>query len=228
MDNDPRYYRGMNDTDMLSPLDPAGIERRSFAIIDSEVPEPRPFQGGEWEVARRLIHTSADFELLKLLRFSPDSVHAGVSALRSGAVIVTDTRMCQVGIPSRRLDSLGCRTMCWMDDPGLAGKAKELGVTRARLAMDEAVLLPGPLVFAIGNAPTALLRLLELMDQGKLKPELVVGMPVGFVNAAESKDLLMERDDTAYISIVGRKGGSALAAACVNALAEMALHAAPY
>jgi len=222
-----RYCPSMNTTDNSEPLDPAGIERKSFAIIDSETPEPRPFQGGEWEVVRRLIHTSADFEMLSLTRFSPDSVHAGICALRSGAVIVTDTRMCQAGIPPRRLEAMGCRTACWIDDPELAAKARDLGVTRARLAMDEAVKLPGPLVFAIGNAPTALLRLLELIDEGKAKPELVVGMPVGFVNAAESKDMLMARTDTPYISIKGRKGGSPLAAACVNALAEMALRATP-
>lgn len=208
--------------------DPAGIERASFAIIDSEVPEPRPFQGGEWEVARRLVHTSADFDLLNLLRFSPGAVHAGVSALRSGAAIVTDTRMCQIGISEHRLQALGCRTFCWMDDPSVAARARELGVTRARLAMEEAARLEGPVVFAIGNAPTALLRLLELMDSGKLRPELVVGMPVGFVNAAESKDMLMTRRDVAYISVAGRKGGSPLAAACVNALAEMAQRASPY
>ena len=215
----------MKANDIQSPLDPAGIERRSFAIIDSEVPAPRPFEGGEWEVARRLIHTSADFELLELLRFSPGAVHAGVSALRSGAVVVTDTRMCQMGIPSRRLEPFGCRTVCYMDDPGLAARAREQGVTRARLAVDEAALLTEPLIFAIGNAPTALLRLLELMDRGVVRPELVIGMPVGFVNAAESKALLLTRMDVPYISIKGRKGGSPLAAACLNALAEIALRA---
>ncbi|WP_243360077.1 precorrin-8X methylmutase [Fundidesulfovibrio terrae] len=215
----------MNTVTLSETVDPAGIERKSFAIIDSEVPEPRPFTGGEWEVVRRLIHTSADFDMLDIVRFSPGSVHAGINALRSGAVIVTDTRMCQAGIPSHRLDALGCRTACWMGDPELAARARDLGVTRARLAMEEAARCEGPLVFAIGNAPTALLRLLELIDEGKVRPELVVGMPVGFVNAAESKALLMERADTPYICISGRKGGSPLAAACVNALAEMALRA---
>lgn len=207
------------------PANPADIERQSFAIIDAEVPEPRPFQGAQWEVARRLVHTSADFEMLSLLRFSKGAVSAGVAALRSGAVVVTDTRMCQVGIPTRRLDSLGCRTVCYMDDPDLAARARELGVTRARLAVDEAAGISGPVIFAVGNAPTALLRLLELMDGGHVSPELVIGMPVGFVNAAESKALLMTRADAPWIAISGRKGGSALAAACVNALAEMALRA---
>ncbi|MFZ5425755.1 MAG: precorrin-8X methylmutase [Thermodesulfobacteriota bacterium] len=215
----------MKPTDITGPFDPAAIEKNSFAIIDLEVLEPRPFQGPRWEVARRLVHTSADFELLGLLRFSPGAVRAGVAALRCGAVVVTDTRMCQAGIPMRRLAPLGASTLCLMDDPGLAARARELGVTRARLAVDEAAKLNGPVIFAIGNAPTALLRLLELMDEGRVRPELVIGMPVGFVNAAESKDLLIARHDVPHIAIQGRKGGSPLAAACVNALAELALRA---
>lgn len=205
------------------PADPVGIERRSFAIIDSEVPEPRPFQGEEWDVARRLVHTSADFELLNLLRFSPGAVQAGVAALRSGAVIVTDTRMCQMGIPMRRLTPLGAATACYMNDPDVIAEAKKQGTTRARVAVDKATGISGPVIYAVGNAPTALLRLMELMDQGLVTPELVVGMPVGFVNAAESKALLFTRTDTAFIGISGRKGGSPLAAACLNALAELAL-----
>jgi len=215
----------MNATPAQPGLDPAAIERQSFAIIDAEVPVPRPFENDEWEVARRLIHTSADFELLTLLRFSPRAVHAGVAALRSGAIIVTDTRMCQAGIPMRRLTPLGCKTVCYMDDPELAAKARELGVTRASLAVDRAMALEGPLIFAIGNAPTALLQLLERMEQGLAQPELVIGMPVGFVNAAESKDRLMAQKNVEFVAIKGRKGGSALAAACVNALAELALRA---
>jgi precorrin-8X/cobalt-precorrin-8 methylmutase len=217
----------MNSSSTNACLDPAGIERLSFSIIDSEVPEPRPFTGGEWEVARRLVHTSADFELLDLLRFTPHAVQSGIAALRSGAIIVTDTRMCQAGIPSRRLEPLGCSTVCFMDDPGLAARARELGVTRARLAVDEAAALSEPVIYAVGNAPTALLRLLELMEEGKVRPELVIGMPVGFVNAAESKDMLLRHTGVESIVLKGRKGGSALAAACMNALAELALRATP-
>ena len=215
----------MNVTPSQPCLDPAAIERQSFAIIDAEVPKPRPFQDGQWEVARRLIHTSADFELLNLLRFSPRAVDAGVAALRSGAIVVTDTRMCQAGIPMRRLEPLGCSTVCYMDDPELAARARERGVTRASLAVDQATALEGPLIFVIGNAPTALLQLLDHMEQGLAQPELVIGMPVGFVNAAESKERLMAFQGGEFIAIKGRKGGSALAAACVNALAELALRA---
>ena len=215
----------MHSQNTAAPADPAGIERLSFSIIDAEVPEPRPFSGGHWEVARRLVHTSADFELLSLLRFSPGALAAGVNALRGGATVVTDTRMCLAGIPRRRLDALGCRATCFMDDPEVAAEASRLGLTRARLAVDRAMELDGPLVFAVGNAPTALLRLMELMDRGLAVPSLVIGMPVGFVNARESKDLLMERSDAPFIAIQGRKGGSPLAAATVNALAELALRA---
>lgn len=203
-------------------LGPADIERLSFATIDAEVPEPRPFSGRRWAVVRRLIHTSADFEMLSLVRFSPGAVEAGVTALRAGAAIVTDTNMVRVGIPQRRLAPLGCRALCLMDDPEIAARAAKDGTTRARAAVDAAAALPGPLVFAVGNAPTALLRILELVAQERLAPALVIGMPVGFVNAAESKDLLMDQDSVPFVTIRGRKGGSTLAAACVNALLILA------
>uniref|UniRef100_A0A7C4AIB1 Precorrin-8X methylmutase n=1 Tax=Fundidesulfovibrio putealis TaxID=270496 RepID=A0A7C4AIB1_9BACT len=214
-------------TAATGPHLPEDIERTSFAIIDQEMPKPLPFQGPKWEIARRLVHTSADFELPGLLRFTPRAVEAGIGALRAGAIVVTDTRMCQAGIPLRRLTPLGASTVCFMDDPQVASQARQQGHTRARLAVERALELPGPVIFAVGNAPTALLRLLELLEHGAQRPELIVGMPVGFVNAAESKAALLARPELESIVIEGRKGGSALAAACVNALAEMALRAAP-
>jgi len=204
-------------------MDPAAIERLSFAVIDAETPEPRPFVGHQWEVARRLVHTSADFELLGLLRFHPRAIEAGLAALSSKATIVTDTRMAQMGIPLRRLDALGATSVCLMNDPAVTAMAAKQGVTRARVAVDMAAAIDGPVIFAIGNAPTALLRLLELMDAGQVTPALIVGMPVGFVNAAESKQALMAQSRVPYVAIEGRKGGSALAAATVNALAEIVL-----
>lgn len=209
-------------------LGPADIEARSFAVIESEVPEPRPFAGAQWSVVRRLIHTSADFELLSLVRFSPGAVEAGVDALTRCAAIVTDTEMCRAGIPERRLLALGATAQCFMGHPKVAEAAAAAGVTRARMAADLAAELhppgrePGP-ILAVGNAPTALLRILELFRAGRLAPSLVIGMPVGFVHAAESKDLLLAEKGLASIVIAGRKGGSALAAATVNALAELAL-----
>ena len=199
---------------------PEAIEARSLAIIDAEVPEPRPFTGQAWNIVRRLIHTTADFELLHLVRFSPNAVHAGLAALDAGATIVTDTEMARCAIPARRLDPLGCSIRCLLNDPDVVATAQAQNSTRAAAAMDAALdRLPGPLIFAIGNAPTALLRLLKRLNEGTPAPALVIGMPVGFVNAAESKALLMSRADVPWIAISGRKGGSALAGATVNALA---------
>jgi precorrin-8X/cobalt-precorrin-8 methylmutase len=200
---------------------PEAIEARSLAIIDGEVPPPRPFAGRQWEVVRRLIHTTADFELLDLVRFSAGAVEAGLSALDAGATIVTDTEMARCAIPTRRMIPLGCQVLCLLNEPDVIQTALTSGGTRAAAAVDAALALPGRLVFAIGNAPTALLRLLKRLDEGEPAPDLIIGMPVGFVNAAESKALLMTRADVPWIAISGRKGGSALAGATVNALAIM-------
>ncbi len=208
---------------MLESLPPEQIEQRSMEIIESEVPEPRPYAGGQWLVVRRLIHTSADFEMLKLVRFHPQAIEAGVNALLSGCHIVSDTEMARAGMPVRRLDPLGCATHCYMRDTRVGQAAKERNSTRARAAVDLAVEELQPSIFVIGNAPTALLRLLELLEQGVASPALVIGMPVGFVNAAESKALLIKQSAVPFIAIEGRKGGSALAAATLNALADMAL-----
>ena len=194
-----------------------------MAVIEAEVPEPRPYIGPEWEIVRRMIHTTADFELLRLVRFHPKAVQAGKEALTAGCDIVSDTHMARCGMPSRRLDPLGCRTHCLMTDPRAADRARRLQTTRARAAMDLADEEIRPAVHVIGNAPTALVRLLERVDQGLSRPGLIIGMPVGFVHAAESKELLMAQDRIPFITVAGRKGGSALAACVVNALAEMAL-----
>ncbi|EFL50587.1 Precorrin-8X methylmutase [Solidesulfovibrio fructosivorans JJ]] len=202
---------------------PDAIEARSLAIIDAETPEPRPFAGHQWTIVRRLIHTTADFEMLDLVRFSPDAVQAGLTALAGGATIVTDTEMARCAIPTRRLTPLHCSVRCLLNDPAVVAAAKAANGTRAAAAMDAALdTLQGPIIFAIGNAPTALLRLVKRLDAGAPAPSLVIGMPVGFVNAAESKALLMTRSDVPWISISGRKGGSALAGATVNALAILA------
>ncbi len=212
----------MHDIPTIRPISaPEAIEAASLAIIDAEVPEPRPYQGPQWPIVRRLIHTSADFELLDLVRFSPGAVQAGLAALKAGATIVTDTEMARCAIPARRLTPLGCTVRCLLNDPDVVAVATAAGGTRAAAAMDAALALPGPLVLAIGNAPTALLRLLQRLDEGAPAPALVIGMPVGFVNAAESKALLMTRADVPWIVISGRKGGSALAGATVNAMAIM-------
>lgn len=212
---------------MYKHVPPAEIEPRSLAIIDAEVPEPRPFFGDEWSVARRMIHTTADFDLLQHIRFHPDAVRAGKEALQAGAGIVTDTHMALSGMPRRRLDPLGCTTRCLMNDPQVAARAARDGVTRAWAAMDEVLDLGGADVFVIGNAPTALYRLLDRIGQGARPPKLIIGMPVGFVNAAEAKELLLAQDAIPFITIAGRKGGSSLAACVVNALAELVLSSGP-
>jgi precorrin-8X/cobalt-precorrin-8 methylmutase len=204
---------------------PQDIERESMRIIDAEVPEPRPFAGARWLVVRRMIHTSADFELLDLVRFSPGAVRAGVAALAAGCALFTDTHMARCAIPLRRLAPLGCSIACFMDDPEVAVRARSEGITRARAAVDHAAEEMSGAILVVGNAPTALLRILEHVRAGRMAPALVVGMPVGFVNAAESKDLLMAQDRVPFITIAGRKGGSALAGSAVNALADMALAA---
>jgi precorrin-8X/cobalt-precorrin-8 methylmutase len=205
------------------------IEAESMRIIESEVPEPRPFAGGEWLVVRRMIHTTADFGLLDLVRFHPLAVEAGKRALAAGCTLVTDTEMARAGIPDRRMNALSCTVRCLMRDPEVLALSQAQGSTRARAAVDFAVetIAPpqGPAIWVIGNAPTALLRLLEHVEAGRAEPALIVGMPVGFVNAAESKALLMAQSKIPYIAIEGRKGGSALAASVINALAEMVLSA---
>lgn len=213
----------MPHTSPIQPIfAPDAIEAASLAIIDAEVPTPRPYDGPRWDVVRRLIHTTADFELLDLVRFSEGAVRAGIRAIEAGATIVTDTEMARCAMPPRRLAPFGCAVRCFMNDPEVAAAAKAAGSTRAALAVDFALDLPGPLIFAIGNAPTALLRLISRIDGGAPAPALVVGMPVGFVNAAQSKALLMTRADVPWIAIAGRKGGSALAGATINALAILA------
>lgn len=206
-------------------LSPSAIESRSFAVIDAEVPKPRPFTGHAWEVARRLIHTTGDPALVHDLWLPDEAVAAGVKALRRGAPIFTDTRMVCAGIPQRRLTPLGCTARCLLDLPGVMGHAIREGITRSRAAM----LLAAPdlagAIVAIGNAPTALLTLLDALDGMPTltrAPALIIGMPVGFVNAAESKALL-EQSPWPALTLRGRKGGSPLAAATVNALAEIAL-----
>jgi len=196
---------------------PEEIEAESLRIIDSEVPKPRFFEGRKWDVVRRMIHTTADFELLNLVRFHEKAVNSGVEALKNGATIVTDTEMAKRGIPVRRLEPLGCEVRCLMNDERVITRAKAEGITRAKAAVDIAVDEIKPEIYVVGNAPTALIRLVEHFDNGDVSPALVVGMPVGFVNAAESKALLMSRN-IPYIAIEGRKGGSALAASVVNAL----------
>ena len=201
---------------MNGHMKPADIEKRSFAIITEEL-GGRTFPDGIAEVVKRVIHTSADFDYADNLCFSPDAVEQAKAALEAGATIVTDTNMALAGISKGTLAQLGGRAVCLMADEDVAREAKARGVTRATVSMEHAAKLDGPLIFAIGNAPTALIRLHELIGEGAVSPALVIGVPVGFVNVVESKELFLG-GDTPYIIARGRKGGSNVAAAIVNAL----------
>lgn len=195
---------------------PADIERRSMEIIEEELGEIC-LPPMEKDVIKRVIHTSADFDYARTLRFSDAAVERGLAALRQGCTIVTDTNMACTGISQAALDKLGCRKVCFMADADVAAEAKAKGTTRAAACMDKACRLEGPVIIAVGNAPTALIRLHELMEQGKIRPELVIAVPVGFVNVVYAKELIMA-GRAPYIAAKGRKGGSNVAAAICNAL----------
>lgn len=197
-------------------MKPHEIEQLSFQIIDSEAGD-HGFSTDQWPVVRRVIHTSADFEWQQMIRFHPQAISSGVSAIRTGCPIVTDTNMARAGIRQRDLARFGGTVNCYMTDERVAETAARKGITRAKAAVDVAAPALSGGIYVVGNAPTALLRLIELMEKGTVRPALVVGLPVGFVNAAESKALLLECD-VPHITNVGRKGGSNVAAAVVNAL----------
>ncbi|MDR1660196.1 MAG: precorrin-8X methylmutase [Desulfovibrio sp.] len=201
---------------------PGEIEARSFAIIEEEIPEPRPFTGDLWQVARRCVHTMGDTSIVADLRLSREAMKAGLAALERGCAVYTDTRMAAAGLPLRRLRPLGVSVTALQELPGLEESATRSGVTRARAAVEAvAEKLEGQII-AIGNAPTALLALLEALEAGAPPPALIVGTPVGFVNAAQSKRLLAQ-SPWPHFTLLGRRGGSAVAATCVNALAELVL-----
>ena len=189
-------------------------------IIQSELGE-RSFPPEILPVVKRVIHTTADFDYADNLVFSPGAVEKGVAAVKAGCVIVTDTQMARSGVNKRVLEKFGGEALCFMSDPDVAAEAKERGVTRAAVSMERAAKLDRPLILALGNAPTALVRTCELLEAGALKPELIIGVPVGFVNVVESKELLLT-EDVPYIVARGRKGGSNVAAAICNALLYLA------
>ena len=204
-------------------MKPDEIERSSFQIIDQEA-GTHDFTEQQWSIIRRMIHTTADFEFKEMVRFHPHAVSAGIEAIRNGNMIITDTNMVRVGIRKKEVETYGGRVKCYIDDPLIHKRAQTEGGTRAKAAVDAAVVEMKGGIYVVGNAPTALLRLIELVGAKKARPALVIGLPVGFVNAAESKAALMEMDYP-YISNVGRKGGSNVAASVVNALAILAQEA---
>ncbi|MBF0301915.1 MAG: precorrin-8X methylmutase [Desulfamplus sp.] len=220
-------------------MTPNEIEKLSFAIIEKEAGEHR-FNQQEWQIVQRMIHTSADFEYIKTVRFHPYAISAGIEAIKKGSTLITDTNMAQAGIRKGEISMFGGKVICLIGDQDVADRAKKEGITRAVAAVDKSVDISNMLnkdltdsnnlkssnilsniIYVVGNAPTALLRIIELLKNGKIKPSLIIGLPVGFVNAAESKDDLIQLGYP-YISNIGRKGGSNVAASIVNALAIMA------
>jgi precorrin-8X/cobalt-precorrin-8 methylmutase len=201
-------------------VQPQDIERLSFDMITEELGE-HSFTPEQYPVVQRVIHASADFELGRSLVFHPQAVEAGIRAIRSGRPIVADVQMVQVGISKERITKFGGDVRVYISDPDVVEEAKRLNTTRAIISMRKAIKEAEGGIFAIGNAPTALLELIRLIKEGEAKPGLVIGMPVGFVSAAESKDELMKLD-IPFISNVGRKGGSTIVVAAVNALSIMA------
>lgn len=206
---------------------PGEIEKRSFEIIEAELTKRgKPLDPATKPIVLRVIHAAADFDFYDNLKFSEGAVDAALRALRDGCVIVTDTNMAKSGINKAALERLGCECLCFMADEDVAAEAARRGVTRAAAAVDKAAefakteALGKPVIFACGNAPTALIRLRELMDEGSFRPALVIAAPVGFVNVVQSKELIMD-SGAPYIAAAGRKGGSAIAAAICNALLYM-------
>ena len=202
--------------DKIQIVKPAEIEKRSMEIITSEL-NGRTWPEPEFSIVKRCIHTSADFDYADNLCFSEGVVEKAKEAIRNGACIVTDTQMAKSGINKKKLAAYGGEVFCFMSDEDVAETAKKNGTTRATACMDKAAAMNRPLIFAIGNAPTALIRLYELIEDGKLNPELIIGVPVGFVNVVQSKELIMHTD-VPYIVARGRKGGSNIAACICNAL----------
>ena len=197
-------------------MTPREIEEKSMATIMSEL-NGRTWPEPEFAIVKRCIHTSADFDYADNLVFSKDAAKIGVEALKNGADIVTDTKMAASGINKNKLGSLGGQVHCYISDPDVVEEAKAKGCTRSTICMQRGAKIDKPVIFAVGNAPTALVELHRLIREEGLRPALIIGVPVGFVNVVESKELIMT-DDIPYIVAKGRKGGSNIAAAIVNAM----------
>ncbi|MEK3936136.1 precorrin-8X methylmutase [Sporosarcina sp. FSL W7-1349] len=201
-------------------IQPQEIEDLSFKIITDELGE-HPFTAEQYPVVQRVIHASADFDLGRSLVFHPDAIRAGIEAIRSGKPLVADVQMVQVGVSKPRIEKYGGDVRVYISDPDVMAEAKKQNLTRAIISMQKAVKEAEGGIFAIGNAPTALLELIRLVKNGEARPGLVIGMPVGFVSAEESKAELAKLD-IPFITNIGRKGGSPVTVAAVNAISLMA------
>lgn len=204
----------MNNIKFVEPHD---IEKRSFELIQQELGDIKLDTEKE-PIIKRAIHTSADFDYLNNLCFSENAIKNAKLAIKNGATIITDTNMAFAGINKKAAAKYGVNVHCFMADEDVLKEAEERGETRATISMERASKISGPVIFAVGNAPTALIKLYEIVKEGHFKPELIIGVPVGFVNVVEAKELIMSLDNVEYIVAKGRKGGSNIAAAICNAL----------
>ncbi len=202
--------------DKIEIVRPTEIEKRSMEIITEEL-NGRTWPEPEFSIIKRCIHTSADFDYADNLCFSEGAAMLGVEALRRGAAVVTDTKMAWSGINKKKLSEYGGEAFCFMSDEDVAEEAKKRECTRAAVCMERGASLDREVIFAVGNAPTALIRLYELIQEGRVRPALIVGAPVGFVNVVEAKELIMTAG-VPYIVPRGRKGGSNIAATICNAM----------
>jgi precorrin-8X/cobalt-precorrin-8 methylmutase len=203
----------------LQPIAPQDIEAESFRIIEREL-GPTGFTPEEFAVVRRCIHATGDFTFAENMRFHPQAINAGLAAIRAGKNILVDVNMAASGISSTLLARFGGRVICRVAEPETAAMAKANGTTRSDAAMSRSVADNIGIV-AVGNAPTALLKVMELIDRGLFAPDLIIGVPVGFVNASESKEILVQQSYP-FITALGRKGGTPVAVAAVNALLRLA------
>ncbi|KEQ23721.1 precorrin-8X methylmutase [Paenibacillus tyrfis] len=201
-------------------VQPQEIEEKSFEMITEELGEHN-YTEEQFKVVQRVIHASADFELGRSVVFHPDAIRAGIEAIRSGKPVVADVQMVQVGISKPRLAKYGGDVRVYISDADVMEEAKRLNTTRAIISIRKAAREADGAIYAIGNAPTALLELIRLVKEGEARPGLIVGVPVGFVSAAESKEELLKLD-VPFITNIGRKGGSPVAVATVNALSLLA------
>ncbi|WP_366292793.1 precorrin-8X methylmutase [Paenibacillus sp. AN1007] len=202
-------------------VQPQEIEGKSFEMITEELGE-HPFTDEQYPVVQRVIHASADFELGRSMVFHPDAIQAGITALRAGQSVIADVQMIQAGVSKDRIRGFGGDVHVHISDPDVMEEAKRLNTTRAIISTRKATQMYEGGIYAIGNAPTALLELIRLVKEGEAKPGLIIGMPVGFVSAAESKDELRKLD-IPFITNIGRKGGSTIVVAALNAISLMAV-----
>lgn len=200
---------------------PEQIEEKSFQLIEERVPS-HSFNREEWTIVRRMIHATVDFDLVHDTTFHPDAITKGIDALRKGAPVITDTKMVKAGINLKRLRKYKTKILCAISHPDVIKEARLSGKTRASLAMKKMSSLMDGSIVAIGNAPTALVEILELAKKESKVPSLIIGVPVGLVGARESKEMLMGKD-IPYITVRGEKGGSPLAVSIINGLAVLAL-----